>query len=65
MQIRSQRPAASRKQFNKIVKANFYLVIDRTPQERTDKGAGQSGREVMSLQKVDSSLIVFLNAKGR
>ena len=49
MQIRSHRPGS--KQFNKIFKANFYLVIDRTLLERTDKGAGPSGREVISLQK--------------
>ncbi len=35
----------------------------QNPSKRTDKGAGPSRREVISLQKVDS-LLIFLNATG-
>jgi hypothetical protein len=35
------------------------ITPNRTPLKRTDKGAGPSGREVISLQKEDS-LLVFL-----
>jgi hypothetical protein len=36
--------------------------MSRTPSKRTDKGAGPSGREVISLPKVDS-LLVLVNVR--
>ena len=38
--------------------ANFYLDLRRTLLKRTNNGAGPSGLAVISLQKVDSLLVL-------